>query len=86
LDEYLPKVAAKFRELELPPIVVSFEWFMTLFIGHLPMEASLRVIDLFFAAGPRSMIVFSCALALLKLREPELLQQVEASEYVSASL
>lgn len=55
----------------LPPITLCMTaWFMSCFIGTLPIESTLRVWDVFFYEGSRTL--FRVALAVLKLGEPEI--------------
>ena len=48
-------------------------WFLCLFIGYIPLEATLRMLDMFFLAGPN--ILFQMALTLLKLNEQKILAE-----------
>ena len=53
---------------ELPPIsLYTTSWFMSLFIGTLPIESVLRVWDVLFYDGARTL--FRVALAIFKLGE-----------------
>lgn len=55
----------------LAPITVSMApWFMSCFIGNLPIETTLRVWDVFFYEGSKTM--FRIALAILKVGEDEI--------------
>lgn len=56
---------------KLPPITLCMTaWFMSCFIGTLPIETTLRVWDVFFYEGSKTL--FRVALAILKLGEPEI--------------
>ncbi|KAK0715063.1 rab-GTPase-TBC domain-containing protein, partial [Lasiosphaeris hirsuta] len=55
----------------LPAITLCMTaWFMSCFIGTLPMETVLRVWDIFFYEGSRTL--FRIALTIFKLAEPEI--------------
>jgi len=55
----------------LPPITLCMTaWFMSCFIGTLPIESTLRVWDIFFYEGSKTL--FRVALTIFKLGEPEI--------------
>ncbi|KAI0970055.1 RabGAP/TBC [Xylaria arbuscula] len=55
----------------LPPITLCMTaWFMSCFIGTLPIESTLRVWDVFFYEGSKTL--FRIALTIFKLGEPEI--------------
>lgn len=55
----------------LPPITMCMTaWFMSCFIGNLPIETTLRVWDIFFYEGSKTL--FRIALAILKIGEGEI--------------
>ncbi|KAI0485333.1 RabGAP/TBC [Xylariaceae sp. FL0804] len=55
----------------LPPITLCMTaWFMSCFIGTLPIETTLRVWDIFFYEGSKTL--FRIALAIFKLGESEI--------------
>ena len=59
------------HDVRLPPIsLCTTSWFMSLFIGTLPTEAVLRVWDVLFYEGSRT--VFRVALAIFRLGEPRI--------------
>ncbi|MPW73514.1 hypothetical protein CPI04_09005, partial [Moraxella catarrhalis] len=54
-----------------PTVALSCtSWFMSLFVGVLPIETVLRVWDAFLYEGPRAL--YRYALAIFKLGEPEI--------------
>ena len=56
------------HDVRLPPIsLCTTSWFMSLFIGTLPIESVLRVWDVLFYEGSRT--IFRTALAVFKLGE-----------------
>jgi len=77
LKEAVPNIWAKVggevnaSTTRLPPIsLCTTSWFMSLFIGTLPIESVLRVWDVLFYEGSRTM--FRIALAIFKLGENEI--------------
>ena len=64
---------------KLPPIsLCTTSWFMSLFIGTLPIEAVLRVWDVLFYEGSRTL--FRVALAIFKLGEPRIKSVTDSME------
>ncbi|KAI1774893.1 TBC domain-containing protein [Hypoxylon cercidicola] len=56
---------------QLPPITLCMTaWFMSCFIGTLPIESTLRVWDVFFYEGSKTL--FRIALAIFKIGESEI--------------
>ncbi|MCJ1402634.1 hypothetical protein MMC11_005854 [Xylographa trunciseda] len=77
LKEAVPSIWAKVggevsaSTTRLPPIsLCTTSWFMSLFIGTLPIESVLRVWDVLFYEGSRTL--FRVALAIFKLGEAEI--------------
>lgn len=63
----------------LPPITLCCTaWFMSCFIGTLPVETTLRVWDAFFYEGSKTL--FRIALAVFKVGEPEIRAVVDPME------
>jgi TBC1 domain family member 6 len=77
LQDAVPSVWAKvggevrLHTLRLPPIsLCTTAWFMSLFIGTLPVESVLRVWDILFYEGSRTL--FRIAVAVFRLGENEI--------------
>lgn len=65
-------VGAAVQALRLPTIsLATTAWFMSLFVGTLPIESVLRVWDCLFFEGSRTL--FRIALAIFKYGEPSIL-------------
>lgn len=63
----------------LPPITLCMTaWFMSCFIGTLPIETTLRVWDVFFYEGSKTL--FRTALAIFKAGESEILAVADPME------
>ncbi|CAC9552921.1 putative rab-like GTPase activating protein [Leishmania infantum JPCM5] len=67
----LPRLSKRLDELEIQPSFFASQWFLTLFVGHFPFRALLRVWDIFFSEGWK--IIFRTGIALLKWEESHLL-------------
>ena len=94
LKELLPTVWAKLDDqpssagpLALPTVsLATTPWFLTLFLTTLPIEAALRVRDVLFIEGSKTL--FRAALAILKLAEPrirEVSDQMEVFQIVQTA-
>ena len=77
LKEAVPNIWAKVggevnnNTTKLPPIsLCTTSWFMSIFIGTLPIESVLRVWDVLFYEGSRTL--FRVALSIFKLGEDEI--------------
>merc|ERR1740121_1933511 len=71
IGHYLPnlKVHLTKQGIDLAPITMN--WFLCLFVNTLPAEQSHRVLDCLHHEGPK--VLFRAALAILHMREAELL-------------
>mmetsp|Transcript_1075 Transcript_1075/g.3320 ORF Transcript_1075/g.3320 Transcript_1075/m.3320 type:complete len:911 (+) Transcript_1075:270-3002(+) len=68
-----------FRHLKMNHVslaLITQPWLVSLFIGHLPLQESLTLLDCFFYEGPN--VLFRVALALLKQNEEAILQAESA--------
>jgi hypothetical protein len=65
--EQLPALHAHFERENVPPSMISSQWFMTVMLYSLPFDAALRVWDSFIFDGTK--IIFRVGLAMLKLQE-----------------
>lgn len=97
IKESLPAVWAKIDDFadsglsglsvnRLPTVsLATTAWFMSLFVGSLPIETVLRVWDSFFYEGSKTL--FRIALAIFKIGEPEIKaigDQLEVFQVVQA--
>ncbi|GAB4825253.1 hypothetical protein Ancab_008125 [Ancistrocladus abbreviatus] len=71
LAKKCPRIAAHLEALEFDVSLVATEWFLCLFSKSLPTETTLRVWDILFNEGAK--VLFHVALAIFKMKEPELL-------------
>jgi hypothetical protein len=83
-NPYGPSVPKKAKSnndflTKLPPITLcTSSWFMSMFIGILPIETTLRVWDCFFYED--SNFLFKISLSIFKLLEPKVLQLKDEME------
>ena len=71
ITDRLPIIVDHLKSIGLPITFITLPLFLCLFIGYVPMEVSLRILDCFFYDGPNILISF--ALALFKLKQNEIL-------------
>ncbi|KAI0048786.1 TBC-domain-containing protein [Auriscalpium vulgare] len=68
----LPIIHDYFQEVDVQLSVASLPWFLSLYINSMPMVFAFRIVDCFFAMGPR--VLFQVGLAILKINGEKLLQ------------
>lgn len=71
IDSELPDIGQHLRSLSVPIPAITMPWLLCLYIGYVPMEISLRVLDAFFCEGLD--VLFRVGLAILRLQREELL-------------
>ena len=72
IDETLPKISAKFKELSFDTSLFSIQWFVCLFCKNLQSKLIEIVFDNLFIDG--SIVLFKIGLVILKLLENEILK------------
>nr|XP_058953743.1 TBC1 domain family member 2B-like [Pocillopora verrucosa] len=72
LAEKLPRLSAHFDALMVDLSLVSFNWFLTVFVDSFPIQTTLRVWDTFLYEGNK--VMFRFALAVFKSSEELLLK------------
>ena len=72
IEEHLPKVGVKFRDLGFDTSLFSIQWFVCLFCRNLNYSLLEVVFDNLVVKG--SAIFFKTGLAILKILEQELLK------------
>ncbi|XP_023719793.1 TBC1 domain family member 2B isoform X3 [Cryptotermes secundus] len=78
IAEKLPRLASHLACYSVDISLVTFNWFLCIFIDSLPVDLFLQVWDAFLFEG--SKVLFRYALAVLKLNEAEVMKQ---TDYVS---
>lgn len=72
LAEKLPRLAAHFEDHGIDVSLISFNWFLVVFVESLPSDILLPLWDAFLYEGTK--VIFRYALALFKYKEEELLK------------
>ena len=80
LETHIPDVAEHLEMVGVPLPLLTLPWFLCMFIGYLPWECSLRVLDNFFAEGV--IVFFRVALAVLNLKREKILAEEDSMEIV----
>lgn len=84
IEFYLPKIHRKFSEIGMDIAAFASKWFMTLFVDVFPLETSLRVWDIFFYEGSKTL--FRVALGFLKKNENAILKFNRVGDILSLLL
>ncbi|OZJ05513.1 hypothetical protein BZG36_01918 [Bifiguratus adelaidae] len=77
----MPIVSKHFKEHDLQLSVACLPWFLSIFINSMPLIFAFRVLDCFFAEGPR--ILFQIALAVLKINGEEILAATDDGQLIA---
>ena len=72
LELKCPRLSTHLQSINLDLSLISFNWFLTIFVDFFPIELMLRVWDTFFSEG--SKVLFRYALAIFKLFEEDLMK------------
>ncbi|CAD5118292.1 DgyrCDS7006 [Dimorphilus gyrociliatus] len=77
---YLPEVDKLLQEYDLDASVIFLHWFLTAFASVVNIKVLVRIWDIFFFDG--SIFLFRITLAILTLKEKELLSCNNANDFV----
>eukprot|EP01127_Copromyxa_protea_P021007 TRINITY_DN7117_c0_g1_i2.p1 TRINITY_DN7117_c0_g1~~TRINITY_DN7117_c0_g1_i2.p1 ORF type:complete len:958 (+),score=170.30 TRINITY_DN7117_c0_g1_i2:287-2875(+) len=80
IERHLNPVWLNLKKSRVEISLIALPWFLTLFIGYVPWEVSLRILDCFLSEGPN--ILLQVGLAVLKIHSEDLLK---ASDIVSVT-
>jgi len=80
VQTYLPNIYSHLESVGIPIQLISFPWFMCIYVNCLPLEISNRILDCFFYEGRE--VFFKFGLAWFKLREKEILKEEEGKNIV----
>ncbi|KAM4555974.1 TBC1 domain family member 2A isoform 2-T3 [Odontesthes bonariensis] len=72
LGEKLPRLAAHFEGHNIDVSLITFNWFLVVFVESLPSDILLRLWDAFLYEGTK--VIFRYALALFKYKEDDILK------------
>lgn len=76
----LPLIHDRFHAVDVQLSVASLPWFLSLFINSMPLIYAFRIIDCFFAMGPK--VLFQVGLAILKINGPKLLEIQDDGSFI----
>ncbi|XP_056899433.1 TBC1 domain family member 2A isoform X1 [Takifugu flavidus] len=83
LSEKLPRLSAHFESLSVDVSLITFNWFLVVFVESLPSDILLPLWDAFLYEGTK--VIFRYVLALFKYREEDILKihdSVEIYQYL----
>ncbi|XP_034546767.1 TBC1 domain family member 2A [Notolabrus celidotus] len=83
LSEKLPRLAAHFEDHQIDVTLVTFNWFLVVFVESLPSDLLLPLWDAFLYEGTK--VIFRYALALFKYKEDDIMKirdSVEIYQYL----
>uniref|UniRef100_A0A3B1K5Q9 TBC1 domain family member 2 n=1 Tax=Astyanax mexicanus TaxID=7994 RepID=A0A3B1K5Q9_ASTMX len=79
MAEKLPRLVAHLEEHNVDVSLITFNWFLVVFVESLPSEILLKVWDAFFYEGTKQ-VIFRYALALFKYKEEDILKIHDSTE------
>jgi len=77
---HFPKLYAHLNKVGLPITILSLPWFMCLFIGYIPWEVAMRILDCTLFEG--SSVLFQVGLAVIKLNHDAILAENDSEAIV----
>ncbi|XP_068169930.1 TBC1 domain family member 2B [Antennarius striatus] len=69
MSEKLPRLHAHFEQHKVDFSLITFNWFLVVFVDSVVSDILFKIWDAFLYEGPK--IIFRCALALFKYKEEE---------------
>ncbi|CAE6428102.1 unnamed protein product [Rhizoctonia solani] len=77
----LPIIHERFIAVDVQLSVASLPWFLSLYINSMPLIFAFRIVDCFFAMGPK--VLFQVGLAILKINGEKLLKVEDDGAFIS---
>ncbi|KAG8707803.1 hypothetical protein FRC09_001608, partial [Ceratobasidium sp. 395] len=77
----LPIIHERFLAVDVQLSVASLPWFLSLYINSMPLIFAFRIVDCFFAMGPK--VLFQVGLAILKINGEKLLQVEDDGAFIN---
>ncbi|CAE6364637.1 unnamed protein product [Rhizoctonia solani] len=77
----LPVIHERFMAADVQLSVASLPWFLSLYINSMPLIFAFRIVDCFFAMGPK--VLFQVGLAILKINGEKLLKVEDDGAFIS---
>ncbi|XP_067090606.1 TBC1 domain family member 2B [Osmerus mordax] len=72
MSEKLPRLHSHFEQYKVDFSLITFNWFLVVFVDSVVSDILFKIWDAFLYEGPK--IIFRCALALFKYKEEEFLK------------
>lgn len=72
LRKHLPQIYKHLTKMDFPIAIICQPWLLCLFIGHIPMQQELRILDCIFCIGVKC--IFQACLSMFKLCQDEILK------------
>jgi len=82
LEWKLPKIAQHLERMQVMLTPILHQWLLCLFVTVLPLDAVVRIWDIFFLLG--NTVLFRVALALFKLAEDDILKTTDEPDTIIA--
>lgn len=80
LSRHLPRLYKHLKKHDIAPIVYITPWFMTLYTMSLPWPTVLRIWDMFYFDGVKSL--FRVGLAILYINQPQILKMPSSTDII----
>lgn len=81
VEERMPALNDYIVEHDIQLSVISLPWFLSLFYTSMPLEYAVRIMDIFFMNGPRTL--FQVGLAILKINGDDILQADDDGMFIA---
>lgn len=81
VEEKMPVLNDYIVQHDIQLSVISLPWFLSLFYTSMPLEYAVRIMDIFFMNGPRTL--FQVALAVLKVNGDDILQADDDGMFIA---
>ncbi|XP_061452009.1 TBC1 domain family member 2B isoform X2 [Rhineura floridana] len=72
MSEKLPRLQAHFEQYRVDYLLITFNWFLVVFVDSVVSDVLFKIWDSFLYEGPK--VIFRFALALFKYKEEEILK------------
>ncbi|KAG0667742.1 GTPase-activating protein [Maudiozyma exigua] len=81
VEDKMPVLNDYIVEHDIQLSVISLPWFLSLFYTSMPLEYAVRIMDIFFMNGPKTL--FQVALAVLKVNGDDILQADDDGMFIA---
>ncbi|CCK68551.1 GTPase-activating protein MDR1 KNAG_0B01040 [Huiozyma naganishii CBS 8797] len=81
VEEKLPVIWNHLEKHDIQLSIISLPWFLSLFYTSMPLEYAVRIMDIFFMNGAKSL--FQVALAVLKVNADDILSSEDDGMFIA---